>query len=581
MRSIPGHWLAVYLFALILISGIWIGSPRLPFLWIATVALSALVVLREIPLELPARDSVRLTMRDAALAAIVSGPVFVYLAMTWAQEFPYGGDQTLHNGAGLEAFAFWWWLPWICAIAALVIVIRWPRSSLPALILLGLIGIATAQVRTFVGWYPATLHFLTVPLHALPFNSSLNPERLLNALSIPAWLLILRPKIVGRTADWMSVAVGVFLFWQKDVVYYFTSGYLEPWAIVLLLTAAEHLVRFESQMIWRPLLLVGAAAMFKEHVIISLPVVATIYFPFRASWRQRLDYVVIVTVAIFPFLLFFFLRRAFRPVETMMPVARAFSGAHMGAFVDRVHLQFGTALPLVIVAMLALIVLAFRHRAFAALLAAAIIDWAFFFSAGMQQHWAGYPRINLVPLAYAAIAVGFLLERRSRAAAIAVIAALNAIVLLPFFAAATRSDTSRNFIEHVEVPIFFPIRESIERAERAGFIAPRDAINLLNNGKNFSNDFYPGPMQDLYPDLAARHPTRIQSFAHDPERCRCSAAGANIAIFIRFENLGASHPKRRVIESEAEQCRQEMRATCKRTMPIENEGVIVSMIGSL
>jgi hypothetical protein len=87
-------------------------------------------------------------------------------------------------------------------------------------------------------------------------------------------------------------------------------------------------------------------------------------------------------------------------------------------------------------------------------------------------------------------------------------------------------------------------------------------------------------MQDLYPDLTTRHPTRIQSFACDPQRCRCSGEGANIANFIRFANLGASHPKRTIIESEAEQCRQEMRATCRRTMPVENEGVIVGMIGS-
>jgi len=156
-----------------------------------------LVVIYEMPLEVQPRDRVRLTMHDVALAAIVSAPVFTYLAITWTQEFPYGGDQTLHNGAALEAFAFWWWLPWLIAIAALAVVIRWPRTSLPALILLGLIGIATAQVLTFVGWYPATLHFFTVPLHALPFRSSLNPERLLNALSILAWLLVLRPRIVG------------------------------------------------------------------------------------------------------------------------------------------------------------------------------------------------------------------------------------------------------------------------------------------------------------------------------------------------------------------------------------------------
>src|SRR6266850_5561321 len=109
----------------------------------------------------------------------------------------------------------------------------------------------------------------------------------------------------------MSLAVGVFLFWQKDVVYYFSSGYLEPWAIVLLLTAGEHLVRFDSAMIWKPLLLLGAAAMIKEHVIISLPVVALFYFPIRSSWQERLRYIVIVAVAVSPFTLFFFLRRSF------------------------------------------------------------------------------------------------------------------------------------------------------------------------------------------------------------------------------------------------------------------------------
>src|SRR6185369_17237128 len=111
-----------------------------------------------------------------------------------------------------------------------------------------------------------------------------------------------------------------------------------PWAFVLLLTAGEHLLRFDAQMIWKPLLLLGAAAMIKEHVIISLPVVALIYFPIRESWQQRVRYLVIVAVAIAPFVLFFFVRRSFRPVQSMIPVARAYTAAHLSAFVDRVQL---------------------------------------------------------------------------------------------------------------------------------------------------------------------------------------------------------------------------------------------------
>ena len=64
-----------------------------------------------------------------------------------------------------------------------------------------------------------------------------------------------------------TIGCAALLFWQKDVVYYFTSGYLEAWAIVLVLTALEHLVVYDDEAIWRPLLLLGTPASFFAEIL--------------------------------------------------------------------------------------------------------------------------------------------------------------------------------------------------------------------------------------------------------------------------------------------------------------------------
>jgi len=138
-------------------------------------------------------------------------------------------------------------------------------------------------------------------------------------------------------------------------------------------------------------------------------------------------------------------------------------------------------------------------------------------------------------------------------------------VLLPFLRDATRRDDARNFFEHSDAPIFYPIREGMR------LVAPNEPVALLNNGKWTYFFFYPGPIQEQYPDLAASHKILVKSFAGNPQRCRCTADGANLALFIRVDNP--------TIESEAERCRQEMQASCGRTQPITHEGVPVGLLG--
>ena len=588
----PSRLLTLYLFTVVLVSGVWIGTPALaPATWIAALAVGAATQTLTFRLPLPDGARVRPNARDALFALIASAPALVYLIATWRQEFPYLGDQWLHNAGAIEAYGFWWPWGWIAAILAIAIVawrVLQKEDSTVALIGLAIvvaIGLTQPQPLSFAGRYPGTLHFLSVPLRAVMHATSpLNVERLLNMLAIPIWLLLLRPLVVRRHVDVAAMTMAAVLFWQKDDVYYFTSGYLEPWAIVLLLTAAEHVVRLGAEAVWRPLLILGAAAMVKEQLIISLPIVAVIYFPFRGSARERVEHVLVTAVAAMPFVLFWRAHEVFKSWGAAAPVpSQALSAEHFALFRSRIWLQFGIGLPLVIVASGLLIVFAVRRRPFVALLLIALADFVVIYFAKILQTWAGYPRLNLVPLAMSAIALGYaveLLARRNTATGTAIVAiaiALNGIVLLPAMRDSFRPSSARSFVEHSDAPLFFPIREALS----ASPLPFGTRIELLTNGKRIFQFFWAGPLEDQYPDLAARHRLRSGSFMGNPSRCRCTDPSiAELAVFVRFTNLGMSIPQRASTEAEARQCQVELRRTCSHVTEVGNEGVLVGLLGS-
>jgi hypothetical protein len=308
--------------------------------------------------------------------------------------------------------------------------------------------------------------------------------------------------------------------------------------------------------------------MVKEQMIMALPIVAAIYFP----RRERVRHILIALAALAPFALFFCQRAILKGWHGVAPTGSAWTAAHFAAYARRVSLQFGTALPIVVIGAIALLALA-RRRAFVAILLVALADAGFFFVASVQQYWAGYPRTNFVPLICVAIALGTMIDRfprRLRSPAVLIVLACNVIPLLPEMRAAFGADTGRNFVEDAGAPIFYPVRQALTQAEQAGLIQAGDEVHLLNNGKRVFGLFYPGPAEEQYPDLARRYRLRVMSFRDDVPRCRCSSPGtAQIAFFIAFHNLGANMPERPAIEEEAERCRAAIAATCKRVMAID------------
>ncbi len=344
--------------------------------------------------------------------------------------------------------------------------------------------------------------------------------------------------------------------------------------IVLLLTAGEHLIRYRRQAIWRPFLLIGAAALIKEQAIVTLLIVAVAFFPRRG----RLPYVATVSAAITPFALY-----ALHPMANVwrgtgyVKLAQAF-GEHAAAWCARVTLQFNVALPIVAIAIVALVALAFRNRGAAALSIAVAVDATIFFFAAAQQRWPGYPRTNMIPLTYAALALGILIERRrvTAVAAVLLTATLNAAAFAAFMRSAFEPSDARNFFEHTDSPIFFPIAEVLAGQT---LVPPGQTIEILNNGKRIWPLYYPGLFAEQYPALAARYRVRVGSFRDMPQRCACTGDAAKLAVFVRFTNLGERLPLRTAIEAEAVQCRAAMEASCLRRTAVRHGNSLVAILG--
>lgn len=596
------EWLPLYLYILLLVSGLWAGTAAaFPLAWLFIAAVTVVVVRWRFELPRATLSPVtRSSFREIAFAGVVSAPALFYLSATWLQEFPYGGDQAQHNANGLEAREFWQIVPWIVAVGTVPLLAmnlrRGRRWVVPVAIAgLALIGMLWSPL-SFAGRYPGSLHFFAVPLRmVLDFvgASPLSATRLLNVAAIPAWLLLLRPHFIGRRLDPFSCTIALFLFWQKDDVYYFSSGYLEPWGVVLVLTAAEHLLRFGSDAVWRPLLLIGGAAMIKEQMVLSLPIVTVMFFPFREEWRARYGHLAGAAVAIAPIILFIQLRGTFKVWGGVKPADPdvVFGAGHFGQYVERVGLQFGTAMVLVLAGGLLLVAGSFlaarSRRAFATILFIALADWLFFFSAAVQQPWTGYPRTNFIPLVCVAVALAAGVEwiaSRSRSAAliaIAAVAVLNTVPLVPFLSNATRPDSARNSIEHFDAPIFFPLAATLRQAEERRLLHPGAAVFVGNNAKALYSFFYPGPVEQQYPQLAERYRLAVGSFRGMPDRCRCGAARDVVALeLVRFTNFSSDFHERSSVEREAEECLRLLRSSCRSSFTVEEEGITVGAFGA-
>jgi hypothetical protein len=500
---------AAIVFASLFGAAVWLHVGHMPVPLIAA-ALAALIALPHLPVlpgpgtTAPAQPSRtrRAWLESLGVAAAIVAPMAIVLAAGVHEEFPWSGDHFWHMWAS-SAVRGWWIgkIPSMAGFAIGLVVLRRLRVRHWAAI--GFVGLlawsSVAHPPGSVARYPAAGYVLELPLHLVLDHagrgwSPLMIDRITQAASVLVWLFALRPAVLRRWPEVGILPLGLALLWQKDVVYYMTSVYLEPWAMVLVLLAAELALSDLPHRTYLAPLLAGAAGCFKEPAIIALPwiclaTLGAIPRTVRAWTAAALHGL----VALLPFAVYWAFRTSQSVWRTasLAPDSELWSPARFALYGKRVHAQFATTgFVLLALSAVVLIALAVRDRprrwVALCLVGAALTVAAFFYIDGASVPWTGYARFtlfSLAPLAVAAWAPSAALRadprfRRAALVAAAAVGVLQAPVLAGYLASYRLPDPARNFVEFSDSSIYYPIRDLVREARHAGAIHANATITV-------------------------------------------------------------------------------------------------------
>ena len=423
-------------------------------------------------------------------------------------------------------------------VIAAVTALLYRRHRTPAL------GVATVAV---VAWgcmeqtiwgtlrFPGARYLVDMPFlgPAFAFNDLELAGRLSNVSAVLCWLFVLRPWLVGRWPDLRILPVAVLLFWQKDVIYYFDSVYLEPWGVIFALLGVELLIAKGRDGAPMACLCIGAAATIKEPFILALPLAWLAGEPWRLSWRNLVQLCAAGVAAGMPFVIYVAARKSIgfsRSVQISLSTDVLHN--YVAEFAKHMLITFPVPSGILAIATLLSILIAFalypeRRIAVACLVGAACFIASLFVVDLESQRWAGYFRFLMCSLPFltaGVLVISQSLQPRWAVTMAAVIMLLQAPSAYMALARSAGPPTDRNFIEHYDSPLVFPIKSLTAEARRAGALAPRAPI--LANSIDKTLRSFPGsgitygPVGELY--------------------CKCEADHPNVlALFIRFTNMSS------------------------------------------
>lgn len=621
--------LTAFLFGALTISGLWAGIGLIcPWLWPLVAAMGLLIWtlpvnedarglgMAQFPVSARDQQNEGVRLEEALIVgAAFMLPAGLYLIATWNQEFPLVGDHDFHLAQSLMSYGFWKsrFVPVLGALIGLLFwAVRMPRWFRPRPLwvpgLLGVLLLITAFIppgpMTFAVRYPGSYHFLLFPLRALwqiaAWPSPLNAQRLLNFLAIPGWLFLLRPWILRRWPDRSLLPVAFFAFWQKDLIYYFTTCYLEPWALIVMAVAAELLLREGARRRYTVWLLLGMAAIFKEQIIFVLPfaVLPTVTRAELTGPNGRTPSFV-MALAVFPFFIYYCLRRTSQVWRTagFASLSEIFSSSRALEFVHRVWEQWGPALFLVAAIFGVTLWLGHRqNRARApgpwevasALVAAASFQVCFFYADRISVAWTGYARFHLVPqifLGLLLIPIGTWVHERWHRRGVVLLCTIcllgNAPGLTSLAQTSSGSGMARNFFEHYDAPVFLPFDRVISRARAQGILNGVVTIRVEAPGlRSLLGGYLPMIYSQAYPQIANAYRLTILNPGNESTACHCTRTGeATVALSVNFTGLMEHSPQRAATEQVDENCRAAMRASCARFTEYVEEGHTLGVLG--
>lgn len=581
-----------FVLAGLIISGAWTQLDAIgPAVWLLPALILALDFIRPaLPGPLVQRPRVESTA-PIVIAASLCALHLLHVALTAREEFGFSGDEGYHLSA-TRAFAIYFIKagPYLAgAIALFVIVRRYaPRIAATAAVAMLLASSYFLPDAALFGRYPTGFYLLSTPLNVLfdvahvPFPFTAN--HIVNMLSLPAWLFVMRPAILGRWPDWRVLPVALLMYFQAASITFTSGGLLEPWPFALLLLALEAIVAVEPDRRWIAVLLAGAATCFKETAILFVP---PIWLLAMIEWRGRRPALrphAITTgiAAVTPFVVYFAVRRG-------LHTARGYDVADAGALwtLARAHvwlsharqsLGTGGSLSVAVVSGSLLAAIAVHRdawRDYAVWILTAIAIAIFFAADAASIPYTGHARFlahSLLAVCGGVFVTTYWLSYRSLIAMAVIIAALQVVPASRVFGLDFEPDYERNALESDRSLIRFPIRSLIAWL-------PDPAIARIRV-VTFNTDLI--SLKVAYPDLARRYDLAGEMQSAAAPDCGCkSTSEATVAVFEWPANFDDKPGARSSFASTHAACVAQLRATCA-SIALEQrpDGAIIGAIGT-
>ncbi|MBT06941.1 MAG: hypothetical protein CMM32_08525 [Rhodospirillaceae bacterium] len=278
----------------------------------------------------------RPSFSSIAIGLVISVPIILYFLCTFNQDLPLWGDHQAHTAMSYGTIAFWAMSPGMGDISnkSLGDLHVFNRATLLVFLILITFLILKFRNTTASGWlvisiwigtitflsitgeyeflrYPSAGYFLDIPFNTLVYifdtNRLWNGPRIGNALAPAIWLFVLRPIFLRK---WPTIDVfpwAVIVFWLPESLHYFSSSYLEPWAIICALLSIELIIRYRADGATGALFFMGLAACIKEPFILAIPAIWMIGRPWQ-NFRKFWELNIAAFIAGLPFLSYLYLR---------------------------------------------------------------------------------------------------------------------------------------------------------------------------------------------------------------------------------------------------------------------------------
>lgn len=562
-----------FLFISLFLSGLWVELDRAGPVFIVPVGiliwslfyktdfykrfgLSLTQPLLDLRLPKLSRSQASLIPTGVSLGAALLFPPLLYLLLTWGPEFPFWGDHDHHMGAGKASVEFWktqiffvlgfYWF-WSYFLKNRLGFKLGKYRIHPALFLFAILVLWSLipKAPRFFARYPGLVYSIEFPIMWLAlvtkWDLPINAARLTSFLSLPCYLFVLRPFFLKKWPSEILLPFAAFFFFQKDVLYYFTSSYLEPWALIFLILSIEmlfaHALRAEAIATLAPLL-IGLGAVTKEQMILVLPFVwfaSNIQF-FLKNTGGKIFSLLNGVFAALPFIVFLNFRKEmkiFRSAE-FGNWDQVLTSDRIIEFMYRLEFQFWLPALLMFFGLLSgSLILTLQRRSLRlpllSLLAGALFQVLFYFGDSHSIFWTGYTRFLLIPEAMALSVLWILgiewgeslsqskqLARKFWALTLGLFL-VNVYPTVYSFWMATLPDTTRSFTEHYDAPNFFPIARLIHTAEEEDQLKQVQQILINNPRPGWSiNSISTG-----YPNLHEKYHFFVAPRSLNAPQCEC------------------------------------------------------------